>query len=394
MPNEYYYITAQFLHSIGSSFIQKQSAFTIKKFFGVRKINELDVRPLKPETKELLVKRGELYIKYGTGTQFAVNNGTMFTMGSFGPIYFKGDGRVMIDYQGMVTSNPRNDVHGSFNNPRGAKGLDDGKIKELLYTTWPTLHAFSFTTKRWGEIFVDNITDIVFDDHAFDKLVIDPERKRIASALVKNVKHGFKDIITDKSGGVIFLLEGPPGTGKTLTCEALSEYQHKPLYSVTVGEIGITPDEVEKKLVTLLELCNRWNANILIDEADVFMEKRDVKELTRNAMVCVFLRLLERYSGVMFLTTNRSTTIDDAVKSRISVTFKYENLDQDKRRQVWTNLCEYSKVSLTVDEINMLSRIELNGRQIKNAIRIAQCYSKEEGMKTGLAEIKLAIELM
>lgn len=175
-PNKYYYVTTNFLHSIGNSFIQKQTGFAIKKFFGVRKINELDVRPLKPETKELLMKRGEKYVKYGKGSQFALNNGSMFTMGSFGPMYFRGDGRVMIDYEGMVSSNPRNDVHGSYNNPRGAKGLDDTKVNELLHTTWPTLHAFSFTTKRWGEIFVDNITDIAFDDHAFDKLVIDPGR--------------------------------------------------------------------------------------------------------------------------------------------------------------------------------------------------------------------------
>jgi MoxR-like ATPase len=35
-------------------------------------------------------------------------------------------------------------------------------------------------------------------------------------------------------------LHGPPGVGKTLTAEAIAELLHRPLYSITVGELGIT----------------------------------------------------------------------------------------------------------------------------------------------------------
>ena len=44
---------------------------------------------------------------------------------------------------------------------------------------------------------------------------------------------------------------------------------------------------------------------VLLDEADVFLEERDVKDLNRNALVSVFLRALEYYDGILILTSNR-----------------------------------------------------------------------------------------
>jgi hypothetical protein len=48
---------------------------------------------------------------------------------------------------------------------------------------------------------------------------------------------------------------------------------------------------------------------LLIDEADVFLEKRTLTDVHRNALVSVFLRLLEYYEGILFLTTNRVATV-------------------------------------------------------------------------------------
>ena len=60
---------------------------------------------------------------------------------------------------------------------------------------------------------------------------------------------------------------------------------------------------------------------LLLDEADVFLEKRDLRDVHRNAMVSIFLRLLEYHSGIMFLTTNRLETIDSAFDSRVFTYF-------------------------------------------------------------------------
>jgi SpoVK/Ycf46/Vps4 family AAA+-type ATPase len=98
------------------------------------------------------------------------------------------------------------------------------------------------------------------------------------------------------------------GCGKTLTAEAIAELLKKPLYIVTAGDLGISASDVEKNLGSVLELCQTWDALVLIDEADVFLEARSSTEIERNALVCVMLRLLEYYSGCLFLSSNRSAS--------------------------------------------------------------------------------------
>jgi SpoVK/Ycf46/Vps4 family AAA+-type ATPase len=134
---------------------------------------------------------------------------------------------------------------------------------------------------------------------------------------------------------------------------------------------------MEKKLTEILEIAHAWNAIILLDEADIFMEKRSTNDIHRNAMVSVFLRLLERYQGIMFLTTNRPDEFDNAFKSRISISINYKDLDQESRFKVWTNLLDASKTDLSQIDIEKLSQVEMNGRQIKNCIRMGQCLAKE-----------------
>lgn len=48
-----------------------------------------------------------------------------------------------------------------------------------------------------------------------------------------------------------------------------------------------------------------WGAVLLLDEADVYLERRSINDLMRNSLVSIFLRLLEYFQGILFLTTNR-----------------------------------------------------------------------------------------
>ena len=66
-----------------------------------------------------------------------------------------------------------------------------------------------------------------------------------------------------------------------------------PLYAVGAGDLGTTANALDDALTTLFELASAWKAIVLIDEADVFLERRDVHDLIRNSMVAVFLRQLE-----------------------------------------------------------------------------------------------------
>lgn len=68
---------------------------------------------------------------------------------------------------------------------------------------------------------------------------------------------------------------------------------------VGAGDLGTNPSALESALKNIFDLASAWRAIVLIDEADVFLERRDVRDLNRNAMVAVFLRHLE-YVGILF----------------------------------------------------------------------------------------------
>jgi len=126
-------------------------------------------------------------------------------------------------------------------------------------------------------------------------------------------------IVKGKGRGLIILLHGVPGVGKTSTAETIADATGRPLLSVTCGDIGEHASDVEKNLEQIFTNSHRWGCVLLLDEAEVFLAKRNLEDLRRNAMVSVFLRILEYYSGILFLTTNRVGTIDEAFKSRIHV---------------------------------------------------------------------------
>ena len=68
------------------------------------------------------------------------------------------------------------------------------------------------------------------------------------------------------------------------------------------GDIGETPNEVQQYLDKSFRLAHRWGCVMLLDEADVFLQTRNRTDMRRNAVVSVFLRSLEYYSGILILT--------------------------------------------------------------------------------------------
>lgn len=100
----------------------------------------------------------------------------------------------------------------------------------------------------------------------------------------------FDDVIRGKGRGLIMLLEGTPGTGKTLTAEAVADQVRRPLYYLSAGELGQDADRVEDRLTRVFDLAARWNAVLLFDECDVFLQERSTEQLARNEIVAIFLR--------------------------------------------------------------------------------------------------------
>jgi hypothetical protein len=270
---------------------------------------------------------------------------------------------------------------------------------DLVWLTWPVVAGFSFAAKSWGVALVDGLREAAFNDRAFEQLVLPPARKRLIEALVLSHADAGRetaDVISGKGEGSIFLLHGPPGVGKTLTAEAIAELLHKPLYTVSMGELGTTPESLEGNLQDILDLCVPWGALVLIDEAEMLLERRTKSDIVRNAMVCVMLRLLEYYTGVLFLTSNRVEALDPAFQSRVQCALRYDALDVPSRRQVWLNLLTargYDPASDPSIDIDALAAHELNGRQIKNSLQLALALSRRDGTPLAQSHLDSTLEL-
>jgi SpoVK/Ycf46/Vps4 family AAA+-type ATPase len=116
----------------------------------------------------------------------------------------------------------------------------------------------------------------------------------------------------------------------------VAEETKRPLISLTSADIGTDPLSVEEKLSYWFKLAKAWKAILLLDEADVFLERRSATDLVRNNLVAIFLRTLEYYQGILFLTTNRIGTFDEAFISRIDVPIYFPALTDSQRIQIWS----------------------------------------------------------
>lgn len=129
------------------------------------------------------------------------------------------------------------------------------------------------------------------------------------------------------------------------------------------------PVKVEFALTSIFKVASRWRAILLLDEADVFLAQRSDNPLL-NALVSVFLRELEQYDGILFLTTNRMQAFDEAMISRIHLPLNYKPLGRDARKAVWESFLKQAttkKGNPKVDKgvIDDLAEKNLNGREVR-----------------------------
>ena len=94
--------------------------------------------------------------------------------------------------------------------------------------------------------------------------------------------------------------------------------------------------------------------------------------------MAVFLRCLEYYRGILFLTSNRVGTFDDAFISRIHVVIYYEDLGEEQRRQIWKQFFDKlererkdtiiveSRAKHFVLNDSEMRKLPWNGREIRN----------------------------
>lgn len=255
-------------------------------------------------------------------------------------------------------------------------------MPESLFTELP-VHAyilmFHLDLHHYVWVHADDMEPYPYKPALKQKLILPPEQTDLIDILTAEMDVLMDDIIAGKSGGTTVLCAGPAGVGKTLTAEVYSEIIKRPLYRIHSGQLGLNVASMESALKEILIRAQRWGAVMLIDEADVYIKRRN-DDMTMNAVVGVFLRVLEYFNGLLFLTTNRVDDIDEAIVSRCIALIKYQPPGRQAREKIWRVMAD--QFALEIDDALLADLSELfpeaTGRDIKGLAKLTAKYCHQK----------------
>lgn len=159
--------------------------------------------------------------------------------------------------------------------------------------------GYVFQERRFAQLSVAKLRPSPKTSLALDSLKIPQRIKHVIQGSVqghflqKNAERKLDqgwfslDLIQGKGTGLFILLHGVPGVGKTATAEAIAQANGKPLFKITVGDLGMTPERLEISLREIFRLASIWDCILLLDEVDTFFSERSRADTAtnKNAMV-------------------------------------------------------------------------------------------------------------
>jgi len=265
-------------------------------------------------------------------------------------------------------------------------------IPKGMFTQLPVhgyILMFHLDLHHYLWVHVDDMQPYEYKPTLKQKLILPPEQTDLIDILTAEMDVLMDDIVAGKSGGTTVLCAGPAGVGKTLTAEVYSEIIRRPLYRVHSGQLGLNVAAMETALKDVLTRAQRWGAVMLIDEADVYIKRRD-DDMTMNAVVGVFLRVLEYFNGLLFLTTNRVDDIDEAIVSRCIAMIKFYPPDAEARAKIWRVMTE--QFGLNVDDVLITELAaafpQASGRDIKGLAKLTAKFCSHKSVPPTIEAFK------
>jgi hypothetical protein len=194
------------------------------------------------------------------------------------------------------------------------------------------------------------------------------------------------------SGGACLLFHGPSGTGKTLTarvlCQALGR---EPLVISYPDLVSKWVGDTEKNTKAAFAKAAKADKVLIFDEADaVFARRTEVRTSTdrfANGEVNTLLMEVEKFPGIVVLTTNLADVFDTALQRRIKYKVYFGPPDAEARSEIWRkHLPKEAPLAPDVDLGRLAGEFKLTGGQIANAVLSAASRAAsrlEEDTDTG-----------
>ncbi|GKZ23196.1 hypothetical protein AbraCBS73388_009547 [Aspergillus brasiliensis] len=393
-----YEIHAVYIDYNGYGFGYRKYNLFIPAFEGTKPIISLPVIPYachhdKGTLRQSLTVRGKLWHQY-KGYHYKQYKGLALTSYMGRKTGHNLSSRVIIDTEAYL----------AFHSDKCTMDLEDISdlvADEQFLIATPVLRGYSLEDRKWLKLFLDGVSDIVWKLRPFDSLVLrdgdEKDVKDLVLALASSQSRQSEisdDVLQGQGRSVIMLLHGPPGVGKTLTAECVAEFMKVPLYVLSARALGTTTARVKESMDFILRIITKWNAVLLLEDADIFIQPPNPTDFQKSEVSYDFLTLLEHFEGILFLASECVETIDPAFETRIDATIRYPELDTYSRRHIWEQLLgKADREAISKSDIIHMADRELNGRQIKNVVKASRTLAHYQGTKLGYAHVLTVLNL-
>ncbi|KAM0418755.1 hypothetical protein ACHAPT_012353 [Fusarium lateritium] len=422
--------------------VLQRGAFTVhqQRFYGERNITDLAAFPAgsSPDHQALrsqMIERGKRYYRIVCDQQSYMRYDGLVL--SDKPYHYQGD--IIVDHESYkleAQDSPNLPVpDGAAEQPQDLRGAPlfskfndmecslTNELAPLHYLLLPAyVLGFALGKREWAIFDMNFVQNLVIKGNPMRDLIMNPEKQEMIEAAAGSPRTGTAlkpwttdwspDYIEGKGRGQVIFLHGAPGTGKTMTVELIAKKTRRPLLSLSVADLGTEEVKMEKLLMKWLSRATIWGAIVLIDEAEVYMEQREPGQTRRNALVSAFLRTMEYFPGLLFLTSNGIGLFDEAVMSRIHLAVQYERPTDEERTEIWRKLFDKLrrdqesssesrdrgtqaasstvKPTITIEpsardvvlrKEQYASNLQLNGRDIRNLLLSAISLARQRSLK-------------
>ncbi len=255
-----------------------------------------------------------------------------------------------------------------------------------------TIHDFVVLEEKKKRIFGDTYVDL--DLSKLDKVEL-PKGAKLAifETLVQESADNKRKLFEEwgfdehfeKGKGIVFMFYGVPGTGKTMCAELMAKALKRDHLMLTTADIqSSVPGQAERNIQDAFKQAKSKNLLMIIDECDALIYNRDSVGAIMGAEINCLLSEIERFDGVVVMTTNRNYKLDPALERRIALKLEFPKPTKEIRRKIWRTLIPQKCPLAKCVSMEKLSEHEMCGGNIKNVIFAAArkaLYEKKQKVR-------------
>ncbi|NCC32659.1 MAG: ATP-binding protein [Chloroflexia bacterium] len=265
----------------------------------------------------------------------------------------------------------------------------------------PAMEDVWAACRQQSEWQLDELAQRIEPAHSWDDLVLPAENGVQLREIAQQVQQRHRVYVSwgyehrlNRGRGISALFTGPSGTGKTMAAEVLAQALDLPLYRIDLaGVVNKYVGETEKNLRRIFQAAEQSGTILFFDEADALFGKRtDVKDSHdryANIEVNYLLQLMENYSGLAILATNRRQAIDRAFLRRLRFVIDFAFPDVNNRRRIWQRVFP-QQVPVGRLDYNQLAQMEIAGGNIHSIALNAAFLAAAEGDSVEMKHILAA----